>query len=53
MGWFERELAWVGMVALLGGMVQVPEQRDFWSHVKHLAWGLWESAAARCPTGGA
>lgn len=25
---------------LPGGMGQVPEQRDFWSHVKHLLWGL-------------
>lgn len=32
------------MVALLGSMGQVPEQRDFWSHVKHLPWGLRESA---------
>lgn len=31
------------MVALPGGMGQVPEQRDFWNHVKHLLWGLWES----------
>lgn len=31
------------VVALLGGMGQVPEQRDFWSCVKHLPWGLWES----------
>lgn len=28
------------VVALPGGMGQVPEQRDFWSHVKHLLWGL-------------
>lgn len=31
------------MVALPGGMGQVTEQRDFWSHAKGLPWGLWES----------
>lgn len=30
-------------VALLGSTGQVPEQRAFWNHVKHLPWGLWES----------
>ena len=31
------------MVALPGGTGQVLEQRDSWSHAKHLPWGLWES----------
>lgn len=31
------------VVALWGGTGQVDEQRDFWSHVKHLPWGFWES----------
>lgn len=43
MGWLEWELIWLPVVALPGGMRQVPEQRDFWSPVKHVPWGLWES----------
>lgn len=35
MRWLEWELIWLPVVALPGGMRQVPEQRDFW--------GLWES----------
>lgn len=43
MGWLEWELIWVRVVALPDGMGQVLEQRDLWSHVKHLPCGLWES----------
>lgn len=43
MGQFEQELAWVRTVALPGSTGQIPEQGDFWSHVKQPSCGLWES----------
>lgn len=40
MRWLEWELIWVHCLVVVWA---APKERDFWTHVKHLPWGLWES----------